>query len=297
MGALRLKQPPQQTERVSPMSEVIESYEEEAVVTTSRRVVHVVEDVSAHIEAWHGGRKVDDLGGWTHVSAAVREARAKAKWFGVDANSTMSIVVREEISRSRMVGDKVKQEGRGETIGRSIVVAQRYVHDAVLGERMPLWRTLQFNWAFPVRFANANDCPGDDLKNYFRPVTVRDWAEEFLFRGYGYRDMKVTSQTARPARTAEIPKDRDFDVKPNSAYWVVEIEGTLQVSAPAGRDIDGIVADLRDQELELDVEIDWNRDGQRINRQRWTIWTGAPAAAPITWQGFPSRAVRADAQP
>lgn len=259
------------------MSEVIESYEEEVVVTTSRRTVHVVDDVAAHIEAWHGGRKVDELGGWTHVAAAVREARAKASWFGVDEKSSMSIVVREEISRSRIVGEKANLDHRSERIGRSVVVAQRYVHDAVFGERMPLWRTFHFSWAFPIRFCHSHDHPGDDLTNYFRPLTVRGWS-------YGYRDMKVTSQTMRPARAGEIPKDQDFDAKPSPAYWMIEMGGTLQVSAPAGRDIEDIVADLHGQELEIDVEIDWNRDRQRINRQRWTIWTGAPAAAKITWQ-------------
>jgi hypothetical protein len=269
------------------MRGVVESYEEDVVVATRKRLVHVVDDVTARIEAWHGGRLVTELGGWTSVPAAIREAGVNAKRFGIAAGSTMSIVVREEVSRRRVVGDKIDPDHRGETIGRTAVVADRYVYDVVLGDLPTSWRTVSFEWIMPIIFAKATDWPGEGLPDFFRALAVEGWRKEFLYKGYGYRNMKVSSSSSRPALPGEMPEGvmgRKMGPSPSpSQCWVVVATGTLDVSAPAGRSDTDLLADLTAQRLEVDVELDQARDGGRMNRDRWAIYTGSPAAK-LTWK-------------
>lgn len=268
------------------MRGVIESYEEEIVVAPQKRFVHVVVDVSARIEAWHGGRMVTELGGWTSLTRATSEADYLAKRFGVAVGSTMSIIVREEISWQRVVGDKVDLDHRGETIGRKAVVSDRYVYDAVLGDLAPSWRTVSFEWTMPILFGKATDWPGQQqLAQFFRPLAIQGWGKEFLYSGYGYRNMQISSRIARQARPGEMPNsamDRKQPPSP-SQCWVVVITGTIEISTPKDRSPADVIADLDAQRLDVDIELDQARDGGRMNRDRWSIWTGSPAAK-MVWK-------------
>lgn len=268
------------------MGKVVESYEEDVVVTTRKRVVRVVEDVHAAIEAWHGGRRVAELGGWTSVAAAIREAGVHASRFGVDVKSSMSILVREDVSRTKVAGDRVDVDHRGERIGRPTVVAQRYVHDAVFGERMAFFRPVRFEWTMPILFRQAVDWPGEDLPSYFRATMIRGWRPEFLVKGYGYRDMRIEKAFSRPATAGEIPQDRSMGAPSStgSRCWIVQMEGVVDVAAPVGRGMKDLLADLEAEELEVEVDIDFEREERRINRDRWAIWTGSPAAK-MAWKG------------
>jgi hypothetical protein len=268
------------------MQGVVESYED-VVVTTKKRFVHVLEDVTAHIEAWHGGRLVTELGGWSSVQTAVRGAAVQAQRFRVTDGSTMSILVREEVSRRRVIGDKVDLDHRGETIGRTAVVAERYVHDAVLGELASSWRTVSFEWIMPILFAKATDWPGECLPEFFRLLTIEGWDRQFLYGGYGYRNVKAGASTSRPARAGEMPEHamvpRMGRTPSPSQCWVVVVNGSLEVSAPPERSDAEVLADLATQHLRVDVELDQVRDSGRMNRDRWEIYTGVPAAK-LIWQ-------------
>lgn len=273
------------------MQGVIESYEEEIVVTPRKRFVHVVDDVSARIEAWHGGRLVTELGGWTSVARAIREANDLAKRYAVADGSTMSIIVREEISRQRVVGDKVDLDRRGETIGRRAVVADRYIYDVVMGDIAADWRTVSFEWTMPIMFGNATDWPGEQLPEFFRPLAIEGWGREFLHSGYGYRNMQISSRIARQAREGEMPAaamQRRGGRSPSpSQCWVVVMTGTIEIAAPKDRSTEDVIADLVAQRLDVDIEFDQDRDGGKMNRDRWLMWTGFPAAK-MVWKGASS---------
>jgi hypothetical protein len=270
------------------MGRIVESYEEPVVVTTAKRFVHVVEDTAAHVEAWHGGRLVDTLGGWTSTAAAIRDAGEKARRFGVGTLSSMSIVVREEIRRSRVLGDKVDPDRRGDTLQREVTVAERYVHDAVFGPRTAVPRKMAFAWAMPVQFSKTTDWPGDGLKDYFRALTIRGWRPEFLYGGFGYRNLEIDRVSTRLARPDEIPPDAERKkVGPTPECWMVVFEGTIEVLSPISCGIDKVVEALGAEDLDLDIFVDWRKDRERIQRERWAIWTGSPATKPMLWRPAP----------
>jgi hypothetical protein len=203
---------------------------EETYVVTRTRKVRVYDEEAASVTAWHGGRLLAELGGGGSVPAALREAAAEARRYGVGPGSTLSLRVSRTLTRRR----ELVEEDRREARSQRMVVYRRHVHDVVAGDLPVSEATLSFRLGGWVAVPH-----GDDPARY-APFYAAPEADEptpaALFAGYGHG-----APAWDAARIVEPETSPPPDRKPGKAWHRVAMEGTLPVLVPPGGSVDELL--------------------------------------------------------
>ncbi len=217
------------------MESVIEEADDEVVERRTRRL-HLVESVEATVSAWHGGRKVAELGCRNSVAAAVERAAEAAREFGVGPSSSMRIRVAEKAVRSWKAlkgvdhrGDPVYEDG---TARFRLVSRHRHAWDDAQGLIEPRWEP----WEFEVEewIGHPGDAPPRAVvAALYAAVSVEGCRDDDLLALYGTGLPTVRSVVGEaaepPGRLAGIGGRRGM-----RGYVRVRVRGSVHVTAPPG---------------------------------------------------------------
>jgi len=220
------------------VGDVSMEYDETYVERKVRRV-RIEETEHGEVGAWHGGRLIDRMSGWTSLRAAVEDAREQAERFAVGPGSTLSIRVCLTVERTWSYPDQPGTRRRPD-----LVILRRHVHDAVRGEISAAQSRLSFRLGAWVAVPAGED-PTPCLA-YFAGVKVAMIREDVLFEGYGHGE-PVFGKPFLAGSEVDPP-----EAERGMSWHRVVLEGHLPVFVPPGGDPTPLLAGG----LRLDVDGD-----------------------------------------
>lgn len=214
------------------METIIEEATDEVVERRSRRI-HLVESVTATVGAWHGGRKVGDLGCYTGVVHAVRRAEEAVREFGLGPSSTMRIRIEEKAVRHWRALRGIDRWGdatyESQDARPSFVARHRHAWDDLAGLLEARWRPWEFEVEEWVGYKD-DPPPRSVIAGHYSSVSVegcRDGDLHALF-GTGLPVLQDIACDAAPPPDALARLDAR---RPMRGYVRVRLRGCCHVTA------------------------------------------------------------------
>ena len=262
------------------MSDVVEEYVDQ-VVETRRRTVHVTEACEATVSAWHGGRRLCDLGTRTSVAAAVRHAESERGRFSVGPGSSLRLRVEERTVREwRAVQSVDARDGYvlygSEHVRPSALVLLRHAWDSHDGFIEPRWTDIPFSVEAWVGIRSEAP-PHALVRACFAGVAAAGADDAWLHAGYGLGGVRMDSVGLSEAEPDARIRDR-ADVR---SFLRAELGGILRAcgpDVPEGADMAGFLASC-DVSVRLDRTCE---DALAPYGRRPVFWVGEPAIR-IRW--------------
>lgn len=246
-------------------SALVRSYEED-VVEKRRRTIHVMDELTARVSLWHGGIKIDDVGGWTNTSAALEDALRVARRYSIDGSSTLRIRVCEEVRRFRRV---LRGESYGHPVYENefpkgdVLVLRRHVWDDVAGVIETRLVSFGFRLRNTIGYPVGEDAEATPRGFYSDAQGSMDDAG--LWRGLGIGEASIESVKSSPC---DAPKSERGD---SGVTWkAIAIEGNCRIHVPVSMN-DAEALDLLGRHADVRVSLDWGFLGEAA--RRWRVYS------------------------
>ncbi len=245
---------------------------EDEVVETRKRTIHVFEELTARVSAWHAGRHITDFTAFTHLPTAITEAEEICERYSINKRSSLHIRVDVEQRRVFKVRDPSDRfEGYLSQSPRpDEVIMRRHVWDSHKGILHARRVEADVELSMPYGVKAADD-PGDQIVQILAAVQPRmgpKWP--FFYEGLGLGEIRSTFVERRDAGPPKGDPDRLS--KSMDRWGELAIKGRLSLEIPDHVKAAQVQSHLK--EIDMSILLDRNFLGGVVNRM--CIYSGTP---------------------
>jgi len=245
---------------------------EDEIIEKRKRIVHVFEDVTATITAWHGDEQLSSHSSLNNADSAIEEAEGLCKRYGVTPKASLHfrVDVKKERSYRTLLRDGKWPEYDSKRAKPCLTILRRHVWDSHVGKLETNRAFADFEILLPVGMKPEDD-PGAALIQLLDSVEPQV-DQDMLWDGFGVGEATIDS-CVRVEFDGLPPKPDRADR--NVSRWAnLLVRGRLGLEVPIKMSAKAVLKHL--ESVDLNVRIDWAfLDGIA---HRLVVYSGAPAA-------------------